>query len=395
MTRTYQDYFDLLGFKESSSIPGGVQNYAIQSRYGYIGKYQFGEAALFDLGLYGLDNSDSNLFSNDWIGNWSGKHGITSKQDFLQNGAVQEIIVRDWHEMLWGRIKYLGLDKYDGQVLNGNLISLSGMLAASHLIGTGNRSSEIAGLKGYLLSGAVFSPADGNGTTANEYMNLFQAFQTPFTVDHSQSQTIEGGASKDILTGFGGDDILIGKEDIDTARYHSNAADYDLEKFSNEIWSIKHKNGESDGSDTLIEIERIQFSDISLALDLNDNAGMTAKILGAVFGPESISNKTYAGIGLTLLDNDMNFEALMQIAIDTALGKDATNHAVVADLLYKNVVGLSPSAAEAAYYVEMLDNGTHTVSSIAIMAAETSLNLENIDLVGLYQTGLEYLPVYI
>ena len=385
----------MLGFKESSSIPGGVQHYDTQNRYGYIGKYQFGEAALFDLGYYSLDNSDSNLFRNDWVGNWSGKNGITSKQDFLQNGAVQEIIVRDWHEMLWERIKYLELDKYDGQVLNDNLITLSGMLAASHLIGTGSRSSEVAGLKGYLLSGAVFSPADGNGTTANEYMNLFQAFQTPFTVDHSQSQTIEGGASKDVLTGFGGDDILIGKENIDTARYHSNAADYNLEKLSNEIWSIKHQNGKSDGSDTLIEIERIQFSDISFALDLDGNAGITAKILGAVFGPEAISNKTYAGIGLALLDNGMSFDALMQIAIDTALGEDATSHAAVVDLLYKNVVGISPSAAEAAYYVEMLNNGTHTLTSIGIMAAETSLNLENIDLVGLHQTGLEYLPVYI
>lgn len=394
MTKTYQDYFDLLGFKESSSIPGGVQNYDTQNRFGFIGKYQFGEAALFDLGYYALDNSDRNLFRNDWMGNWSGKNGIASKQDYLQNGAVQEIIVRDWHDMLWGRIKFLGLDKYEGQVLNGNLITISGMLAASHLIGAGSQSSDVAGLRGYLLSGAVFGPADGNGTTANEYMNLFQGFQTPFTADHNQPHIIEGGSGKDILTGFGGDDILIGKGEIDTARYHSNAAEYDLEKRPDGIWLVKHKNSGPEGSDTLIEIERIQFSDTSLALDLDGNAGITAIILGAVFGPESISNKAYAGIGLNLLDNGMHFEALMQLAIDAALGIDATNHVAVVNLLYENVVGLPPTAADAAHYVGLLDNGTHTVASTGIMAAETTLNQENIDLVGLSQTGLEYLPVY-
>ena len=107
MVKTYQDYFDALGFKESSSIPGGVQNYDIENRFGFIGKYQFGEAALFDLGYYGLDSSDSNLFKNDWVGNWSGKDGINSKQDYLSNGAVQEIMVRDWHVLLWNRIQFL------------------------------------------------------------------------------------------------------------------------------------------------------------------------------------------------------------------------------------------------------------------------------------------------
>jgi hypothetical protein len=393
VTNTYQDYFDLLGFKESSSIPGGVQNYDTENRYGYIGKYQFGEAALFDLGYYSLDNSDRNLFRNDWVGNWSGKNGITSKQDYLHNGAAQEIIVREWHDTLWGRITFLGLDKYAGQILNGNLITVSGMLAASHLIGTGSQSSDVAGLKGYLLSGAVFSPADGNGTTANEYMTVFQGYQTPFTANHDQSNIIEGGAGRDTLTGFGGDDVLIGKEALDSARYHGNAAEYHLAKRPDESWLIEHTNGGWEGSDALIDIERILFSNTALALDLNGNAGITAKILGAVFGPESISNKVYAGIGLHLLDNGMHFEELMQLAIETALGADATNHAMVVNLLYENVVGFAPSAEEAAYYVELLDHSIYTTASIGVMAADTPLNQANIDLVGLTQTGLEYWPV--
>lgn len=391
MTKAYQDYFDALGFKESSSVSGGTQNYGAENPFGFIGKYQFGEAALFDLGYYGIDNSDNNLFRNDWSGNWSGKNGINSKQDYLNNGAVQEIIIHDWHDILWGRIKFLGLDKYEGQILNDNPITISGMLAAAHLIGAGSTSSDTAGLKGYLLSGAVFSQADGNGTTANTFMNFFEGFQTPFTADHDKAEAIQGGAGKDVLTGFEGNDTLNGNENTDKAIYRGHSTDYDIHRNADGNWTIIHKNDGPDGMDTLINIERIQYTDISLALDLDGKAGITAKTLGAVFGPESLSNEVYSGIGLSLLDSGMSYAALMQFAINAALGDNATNHTAIVGLLYENVVGFVPSAADEAYYVGLLDSGAHTVASIGIMAANTDLNEENIHLVGLSQTGLEYL----
>lgn len=391
MTKTYQDYFDTLGFRESSSIPGGVQNYDTENPFGFIGKYQFGEAALFDLGYYGIDDSDSNLFRNDWSGNWSRKNGINSKQDYFNNGPVQEIIVRGWHEVLWNRITFLELDKYDGQTLNGQLITISGMLAAAHLIGAGSRTSETAGLKGYLLSGAVFSTEDGNGTSANEYMSVFADFQTPFTANHSIAETIDGGTGKDILTGFGGNDILHGNASIDTAIYTGQSSEYVLEKQANETWTVSHEKNGADGIDTLIDIERIAFSDTLLAIDLNGNAGITAKLLGAVFGHESVSNKQFVGIGLHFLDDGTHYEALMQLAINAALGADATNHTVVVDLLYENIVGFTPSPAAEAQFVRLLDSGTYTVAELGVLAAETALNQENIDLVGLSQTGLEFL----
>ncbi len=391
MTNTYQDYFDALGFKESSSVANGAQNYDIENRFGFIGKYQFGEAALFDLGYYGTDNSDNNLYKNDWSGNWSGKNGIHSKQDYFSNGAIQEIIIQDWHDILWGRIKFLGLDKYAGQILNGNQITISGMLSAAHLLGAGSSSSDTAGLKGYLVSGAVFSKADGNGTTANTYMNFFAGFETPFIADHNKAEVIAGGTGKDVLTGFAGDDFLIGNENTDTAIYRGQATDYEVNQDANGNWTITHKNGGSDGTDTLDEIERIQYADISLALDLAGNAGITAKILGAVFGQDSIADETLAGIGLSLLDDGMNAESLMQLAINSALGDNASNHTAVVDLLYENVVGFAPTTADEAHFVGLLDSGIHTVASIGIMAADTMLNEENINLVGLSQTGLEYL----
>jgi RTX calcium-binding nonapeptide repeat (4 copies) len=389
MTQTYQDFLNALGFRESSSIPNGVQNYDVENPFGFIGKYQFGEAALYDLGYYGTDNSDSNLFKNDWVGNWSGKNGIHSKQDYLDNGFVQEIIIREWQGVLWNRIQFLALDKYEGQILNGQPITLSGMLATAHLIGAGSRSSDTAGLKGYLLSGATFSRGDGNGTSANDYMALFEGFQIPFNVDHSTDELIAGGSGNDILQGFGGNDTLIGNEAIDTAIYTGPSANYTVERQSDNLWTVHARNGSPDGTDTLIDIERIRFSDTSLALDLDGNAGITAKIIGAVFGADSVADTQLAGIGLNLLDDGTDYEALMQLAIHAALGDEAESHATVVDLLYENVAGSPPPAADKTYFVDLLDSGAHSVASIGIFAAETAINLENINFPGLSQSGLE------
>jgi len=139
-------------------------------------------------------------------------------------------------------------------------------------------------------------------------------------------------------------------------------------------------------------VERLKFSDKSLALDIEGNAGTTAKILGAVFGKTAVANKAYAGIGLHYLDNlGYGYEQLMGLAINAALGPTPTNGQVV-DLLYKNVVGVLPDAATKAMFVGMLDRKEQTIGSLGVLAAETDLNKANIDLVGLAKTGLEYLP---
>ncbi len=137
-------------------------------------------------------------------------------------------------------------------------------------------------------------------------------------------------------------------------------------------------------------VERLHFSDLRLALDLDGHAGQTAKILGAVFGAAAVANAEYAGIGLQLLDGGTTYEALMKLAIDVRLGANASHGAVV-DLLYTNVVGVAPDATTRATYVALLDNGSYTPASLGVLAADTALNAAQINLVGLTDSGLPYL----
>ena len=129
--------------------------------------------------------------------------------------------------------------------------------------------------------------------------------------------------------------------------------------------------------------ELLEFNDKHIALDLDGNAGKTIKLLGALLGKEEATNKTYVGAGLKLLDDGMTYGQLMQVALDVVLGANPSSLSVV-DLIWTNIVGLPTAADNLPQYSALIDNGTYT-------AADHSLNTTNIDLVGLSQTGVEYL----
>lgn len=149
-------------------------------------------------------------------------------------------------------------------------------------------------------------------------------------------------------------------------------------------------------------IERIKFTDVSVAFDFDgyEEAGLNdrppalwvAKTLGAVFGKSALTNKEYAGIGLHFID-DLNYTYLdlMQLAINARLGSNPSHDQVV-DLLYTNVVGTAPDSATRKSFTDLLDNHTYTIASLGLMAADTLQNSVNINLVGLQETGLEYIP---
>jgi hypothetical protein len=73
-----QSLMNAIGKKESSSIPGGKQNYDAQNRLGYVGKYQFGAMALATLGYIKVGNNQK--LTNDILdnpANWTGKKRLS------------------------------------------------------------------------------------------------------------------------------------------------------------------------------------------------------------------------------------------------------------------------------------------------------------------------------
>jgi len=181
-----------------------------------------------------------------------------------------------------------------------------------------------------------------------------------------------------------GVDLFIGTPGlIDTVVYQNVRVDSEVSVHDG---VIRVTNGAR--TDELTDIERISFIDTSIALDIDGNAGSTAKILGAVFGKAALANKAYAGIGLSLLDSgEYTYESLMDYALTVA---GAQSNEQVVELLYTNAVGVVPTTQQVQAFVALLDDGTYTRASLGALAAEYAVS--SITLAGLAETGLEYTP---
>ena len=127
-------------------------------------------------------------------------------------------------------------------------------------------------------------------------------------------------------------------------------------------------------SETLVSVERLQFTDKFYALDVGGNAGIAAKTIIAMFGADSLGS--YMSAALDLVDGGTTLEGLCYLVvannlIENAIGS-STNGSFV-DHVYENVVGFAPSSADHDTYTALLDNGTYTKSTLLALAANTTL----------------------
>ena len=99
--------------------------------------------------------------------------------------------------------------------------------------------------------------------------------------------------------------------------------------------------------------------------------------------------RRFVGEGLKPLDAGMYYEQLMDLAVNAILGANPKDSEVVA-LLYKNAAGSEEPQAVLDEYDVLIDAGATTASQLAMSVAEHSINATNLDLVGLAQTGIEY-----
>ena len=173
MTKTLNDFYNDLGARES----GG--NYSSVNKYGYVGKYQMGEAAMIDAGYY---KKPSGKYNNDWSGQFTGKDGVYSVEDFLKNKQAQENAQKAFKQAQWNQLKAIGADKYIGKEINGVKITQSGLLAAAHLKGPG-------AVKEYLQSDGKNIPKDAFGTSVESYMKKFEGYDVSNVTGIKDSKT--------------------------------------------------------------------------------------------------------------------------------------------------------------------------------------------------------------
>lgn len=201
---------------------------------------------------------------------------------------------------------------------------------------------------------------------------------------------LQGDSGADVLYGGAGENYLTGGDGIDTALFAGLRGNYALGYI--QIGALHQWDFTSAFSfDHLVDVERLVFSDADVALDLASSAGFTAKLIGALLGPQFIVNADYVGIGLHYLDQGVTHDVFVQAVIDARLGVGASNAAFV-DLVYTNLARQAPTQDEAAPFVQMLDRGQLTQVQLAELAMESSFNTTNIGFAGLVGTGIAFTP---
>jgi hypothetical protein len=203
--------------------------------------------------------------------------------------------------------------------------------------------------------------------------------------------TLCGNAANNVFTGGLGSDFIIGLDGVDVAVINDARAAYT-------IWNAGSRATVmgAHGMDLLEGIERVQFSDGTVALDLNAQqaAGDTVRIIGAAFDTPFL-NPTLVGIGIALFDAGFSALQVCELAISDGLFLNlAGSHSNVdfVNTVYQNVVGVPPTTAVRDSFVNMLQSsgGTMTQAELLLMAAYTPENAANINLVGLQQGGVDF-----
>ena len=247
------------------------------------------------------------------------------------------------------------------------------------------------------LTDGSYSTVPFNGWFLKNNFSIAFGADIENVVSGSGADTISGNSLDNRITGGFGDDVLDGKGGIDLATYSVERKEAVLNSFVDysssgenislgKAWNVVLKSE----TDTLRNIERVKFNDTYVALDLTGNAGKTVKLLAALLGKASATDKAYVGAGLNALDNGMSYEALMKSAIDVVFGLNPSGASIVGTL-YENLVGSPAPLSIIDEYGSMLDNGSMTSAEFGIAVADHDLNANNIDLVGLTQTGVEYI----
>jgi VCBS repeat-containing protein len=203
---------------------------------------------------------------------------------------------------------------------------------------------------------------------------------------HAGTGVQTGTTGADTFVGSAGSEQFDGLAGLDTVIYSGARATYNVARTISGSYTANDTVG-SGGTDTLTNIERIQFADKKLALDLTStgNAGQAMEFIGTV-APVFLNDLAIRGSIIGLFDQGYTMLQLSQLALDYNLLPHGTN-AELANQVYRNVL---PALGEPAPDMTNALVGYIQANGQANFIATVAGFSINVDLVGLQQTGLEF-----
>ena len=196
--------------------------------------------------------------------------------------------------------------------------------------------------------------------------------------------TLVGNAGANRLTGGAGNDTLDGGAGLDTALFSGSKAVYTLTRTSSGMTAASA----ADGTDALINIERLQFTDKTLAFDLDGNAGQAYRLYQAAF--DRVPDQGGLGYWIDQMDSGTGLSQVATGFINSAefkalYGNNPSNAEFVT-LLYDNVLHRAPDTGGYDFWMNELSHGVSreqvltgfsesTENKVALMAFDMDGNM--------------------
>ena len=202
--------------------------------------------------------------------------------------------------------------------------------------------------------------------------------------------SIYGNPYSNFLSGGGGNDFLDGRGGVDFAIYYGKRSSFSVAATT--VGNKVTDRTTAEGMDTLLNVERLQFTDLNVALDTNGAGGQAYRIYQAAF------NRTpdLAGVGywIAQMDRGMSTVDVAARFIDSAefrslYGSNPTTGQVV-NAIYGNVLHRNPDQAGYNFYVNQIV--THQKSLPKVLADFSESPENQLQVLGTIEDGFEYVP---
>lgn len=201
----------------------------------------------------------------------------------------------------------------------------------------------------------------------------------------------QGGSGNDFLSGIGTNVRLSGGDGVDSVVYGSSYASYSVSRGAIET-KVLYRGGGSQGSgDVLTGVERLQFADKSIALDVDGNGGQTYRLYQAAFN--RTPDKSGLGFWMAQMDKGMSLSAVAESFLGSSEFQSmygvGTSNEVFIGKLYQNVLHRAGDAAGIDYWSGVLAGGTPRAELLKSFSEGSENSAEILKLIG---AGFEYTP---
>jgi methionine-rich copper-binding protein CopC len=305
-------------------------------------------------------------------------------------------IVLNFSEAIQAGSGTVTLQNAAGQTVETYTVGSSPNLTVSGTKLTVNPTADLAAGTGYTLtvSGGAVKDTSGNALAAAASVSFTTDAKVTVGAGNAPlggtagNDTLIGDARANVFIGSAGTDSIDGGAGIDKLQLSGARAGYTVT-----VNGTSATVADASGNVAhLANVERVQFADATIALDIAGSAGQVYRLYQAAFN--RVPDSGGLGFWISASDKGQSLGSIAQGFVTSAefqavYGANPTSTAIVTTM-YTNVLHRAPDNAGIAFWVSVLDNHSATPADVLMGFSESAENQQA--LAPVIGNGFPYTP---